>query len=76
MASERPVNIAADGPAGYNPAAMRVSRKTIGLAVLAGLALGLRVWLVLALVGDHARPLGYEHGRIAENLLAGRGFSV
>jgi len=76
VASERPVNIAADGPAGYNPAAMRVSRKTIGLAVLAGLALGLRVWLVLALVGDHARPLGYEHGRIAENLLRGKGFAI
>lgn len=46
------------------------------LALLACLALGLRVWVAVALRTDHARPLGYEHARIAENLLAGRGFSI
>lgn len=52
------------------------SRTIFLLALLALLALGLRVWVVLALRTDHARPLGFEHARIAENLLAGRGFSV
>jgi len=46
------------------------------LAVLVGLALGLRVGVVLALRTEHARPLGFEHAKIAENLLAGRGFSI
>jgi hypothetical protein len=55
---------------------MRGSRRTIGLVLLGCLALGLRVWVVLALSGDHARPVAYEHGAIAENLLAGRGFSI
>ncbi|MFH1265733.1 MAG: hypothetical protein ABIK89_08390 [Planctomycetota bacterium] len=55
---------------------MNGSRKTIGLALLAALALGLRVWVVLALSTEHAAPLSYEHGRIAENLLAGRGFAI
>jgi len=55
---------------------MRASRRTIGLVVLCGLALGLRVWVVVALSGEYAGPVGYEHARIAENLLAGRGFSV
>jgi hypothetical protein len=40
------------------------------------LALGLRVGVVLALRTEHARPLGFEHAKIAENLLAGRGFSI
>jgi len=48
----------------------------IGLVLLGVLALGLRVWVVLAISTDHAAPLSYEHGRIAENLLAGRGFSI
>lgn len=60
----------------YNPPTMRWSRRTIGLGVLAGLALALRVWLVLALTTEHTEPLSYEHGRIAENLLAGRGFAI
>lgn len=47
-----------------------------GLVLLGCLALGLRVWLVMALRSEHDRPLAYEHGRIAENLLAGRGFSI
>jgi len=55
---------------------MNVSRRTLGLALLGCLALGLRVWVVVALRTDHAAPLTYEHGRIAENLLAGRGFSI
>ncbi len=60
----------------YNRPAMNVSRKTIRLLALVCLALGLRVAVVAALWTDHARPLSYEHGRIAENLLAGRGFSI
>ncbi|MBN2475329.1 MAG: hypothetical protein JXB62_12015 [Pirellulales bacterium] len=55
---------------------MRGSQKRIGLLLLASLALGLRVWVVGALTTDHQRPLAYEHGQIAENLLAGRGFSI
>ena len=55
---------------------MNVSKKTMGLLALACLALALRVWVVLALSSEHAAPLTYEHGRIAENLLAGRGFSI
>jgi len=52
------------------------SRKIVGLVLLALLALGLRVWVVAALWSDHAAPIAYEHGPIAENLLAGKGFSV
>ncbi|MBX3413271.1 MAG: hypothetical protein KF708_11325 [Pirellulales bacterium] len=40
------------------------------------LALAVRLGLVLALRTEHQRPLAYEHGAIAENLLAGRGFSI
>lgn len=52
------------------------SRRIFGLVLLGGLALGLRFGVVSALFTDHAGPVGYEHGRIAENLLAGRGFSI
>lgn len=52
------------------------SRRITGLVVLAILALALRVGVVAALRSDHAAPVSYEHGRIAENLLAGRGFSI
>ena len=55
---------------------MNGSRRIFGLVLLGGLALGLRFWVVSALFTDHAGPVGYEHGRIAENLLAGRGFSI
>lgn len=55
---------------------MNGSRKIIGLVLLGGLALGLRFATVSALFSDHAGPVAYEHGRIAENLLAGRGFSI
>ncbi len=44
--------------------------------MLACLALGLRISVVLLLRTEHAAPVAYEHGRIAENLLAGRGFSI
>lgn len=53
-----------------------MSSRAVGLVILAAVALALRVGVVLALRTDHARPLDYEHGRIAENLLAGKGFSV
>ena len=55
---------------------MKLSRRTTCLIVLACLALALRVWVVLALSTTHAAPLTYEHGRIAESLLAGDGFSI
>jgi hypothetical protein len=60
----------------YNPPAMKVSRRTTGLVLLGCLALALRVCLVLAVSRESTRPLAFEHGRIAENLLAGRGFSI
>jgi hypothetical protein len=49
------------------------------MALLTGLfllALALRVGLVLALRGSEAGPATYEHGQIAANLLAGRGFTT
>ncbi|HUT09153.1 MAG TPA: hypothetical protein VMY42_01530 [Thermoguttaceae bacterium] len=55
---------------------MKVSRTTFGLVLLGAFALGLRVWVVLAIQADHEATVAYEHGRIAENLLAGRGFSI
>jgi len=55
---------------------MKVSRKTAGWIALGCFALALRLGVVVALWGDHAGPLAYEHGRIAENLLAGRGFTI
>jgi hypothetical protein len=69
-------SLAAHSPLGYNPATMDGSRRTVGLALLGLLAFGLRVWVVFALSTEHTRPLDYEHGRIAENLLAGKGFSI
>lgn len=51
-------------------------RRVICLILLAGLALGLRVGVVLVLSGSETGSIAYEHGRIAENLLAGRGFSI
>ena len=44
--------------------------------LLVAAALVLRISLVLAVATEHRAPLTYEHGEIAENLLAGRGFSV
>jgi hypothetical protein len=40
------------------------------------LALSLRLVTVPLLYTPHAAPVTYEHGAIAENLLAGKGFSV
>ncbi len=54
---------------------MNRSRTTLGLCLLAALAVGLRVAAVLYLE-SYRDPFTYEHGEIAENLLAGRGFSV
>lgn len=56
--------------------AMFASRKTIALTVLAVLALSLRLGVVAALWSNHAAPVSYEHGRIAQNLLDGEGFSI
>lgn len=44
--------------------------------MLALTALVLRMGVVCLLAGESARPVTYEHGEIAENLLAGRGFTV
>lgn len=52
------------------------SSKTLGLAVLAAVALAARLAAVGLLWGEHDAPLTYEHGAIARNLLEGRGFSV
>lgn len=46
------------------------------LCLLAGVALALRLTVVLLLWSPQSRPLAYEHGQIAENLLAGKGFSI
>jgi len=54
---------------------MTRSRTTIGLCLLALLAFGVRAAAVICLE-SYAEPFTYEHGEIAENLLAGRGFSV
>lgn len=48
-----------------------------GLVLLAGLALGLRLAAVWLLAARHdATAASFEHGEIAQNLLAGRGFTV
>lgn len=51
------------------------TRRT-GLWLLAAAALGVRAAAVLALAGETSRPVTYEHGEIARNLVAGRGFTV
>ncbi|MCA9102137.1 MAG: hypothetical protein KDA63_13330 [Planctomycetales bacterium] len=62
------------------PLPLRIHRESIRrhaplLAVL-GVALLLRVAVVVILAGAATQPGTYEHGEIAKNLLAGRGFSV
>ncbi|NUQ62927.1 MAG: hypothetical protein HUU20_10580 [Pirellulales bacterium] len=52
------------------------SRRVIGLVLLAAVALALRVATVLLLAAEHREPVTYEHGEIAENLLAGKGFTT
>jgi hypothetical protein len=51
-------------------------RSTVGLWLLAFFALALRVAVVAVLGSGGEGPRTYEHGEIAANLLAGRGFSV
>lgn len=52
-------------------------RTLLGLLCVAVVALSLRVWAVVLLTGSESGgPAAYEHGEIAANLLAGRGFSV
>lgn len=55
---------------------MTGSRRTTGLVLLGALALTLRLATVWLLWTDHQESLTFEHGTIAENLLAGRGFSI
>lgn len=52
------------------------SRRTTGLLLLAAVALALRLATVAVLWTEHRAAIAYEHGAIAENLLAGRGFSI
>lgn len=56
---------------------MPVRSRFLGLTLLALFALGLRLAAVWLLVGRHdASAASFEHGEIAQNLLAGRGFTV
>lgn len=55
---------------------MMGTRTTKGLILLSLLALGLRLAAVRLLWFDSSRPVAFEHGEIAENLLAGKGFSI
>lgn len=56
---------------------MPARRRFLALALLTLLALGLRLAAVAVLAGRHdGSAASYEHGEIAENLLAGRGFTV
>src|SRR5580704_16177701 len=58
--------------------AMCCSRRIAGLILLVLVALGLRLGLVWAISGEPgpAANCTYEHGQIAENIVAGRGFSI
>ena len=51
-------------------------RRILGLALLALAAFGLRLGVVVCLAKASPAAVTYEHGEIAENLLAGRGFTV
>ena len=53
-----------------------MSRTTTGLATLFFFALVLRVAAIVVFAAPADRPQTYEHGEIAQNLLAGRGFTV
>lgn len=53
-----------------------MSRTTAGLALLFVLALGVRVAAIVVFAAPADRPQTYEHGEIARNLVAGRGFTV
>ncbi|HEX4147876.1 MAG TPA: hypothetical protein VHY20_02770, partial [Pirellulales bacterium] len=55
---------------------MATQRSTVGLWLLAVFALALRVVVVAVLGSGGEGPRTYEHGEIAANLVAGRGFTV
>ncbi len=53
-----------------------LSNRFVLLTVLFSAALAARIFVVFLLDTSGTGPLTYEHGEIARNLLAGRGFSV
>lgn len=53
-----------------------LSRRFLGMALLAAAALGLRLAVVESLAKSSRGDFAYEHGEIAANLAAGRGFAV
>lgn len=53
-----------------------LSNRVLLLTVLLSAALAARIFVVFLLDTPGTGPLTYEHGEIAKNLLAGRGFSV
>ncbi len=55
---------------------MQFSRRMYGLLAIGGLAFVMRAAVVLWLASGGDTPYTYEHGVIAENLLAGNGFSI
>lgn len=55
---------------------MQRSPAALGWLLVLALALGLRVGAVAWLDSAERRAAAYEHGRIAENLVAGRGFTI
>lgn len=54
----------------------RTRRSSRRLAILLATAFCVRLAAVAVCTSSEARPTTYEHGAIADNLLAGRGFSV
>ncbi len=54
----------------------RDARRRAGLLALTLTALAVRIAAVWLTAAPDGRPVVYEHGPIADNLLAGRGFSV
>lgn len=54
----------------------RDARRRLGVAALVATALAVRLAAVVVFAPPADRPVTYEHGAIADNLLAGRGFSV
>ena len=62
-------------PASLTEDRLAARRRRLALGVLVLAALGLRVAAIFVL-DSHHQAFTYEHGEIAENLLAGRGFTV
>lgn len=75
-ASLSPTSLAPSANIAYNPATMDGARRVIGLVLLAAVAMAMRVGTVCLLSTAHTERLTYEHGEIAENLLAGKGFTT